>query len=366
MPDNFNYYNQDVENKGDGGFKNSPPPEAFVPKKEPSYPPFMAPIPLSPEEQLREEKKGIKRLATATGLSFCSIILSSFLLEILFIVVFLIIFGYKGFNLFYDAGVLQLLQISFSLFAFTLPFILIFKLYGFRISDIVPLKKSKKCLSVPLFLFGVAFCGFANIAASYLDFLFTAVGLNPSMPETEYPQGIFGFMLCLISTALVPALVEEFACRGIVLGALRKYGDGFALAVSSMCFGIMHGNFEQIPFAVINGLIMGFTVIKTESLRTAMAIHFLNNAVSVVFVYLPSSMDTSLQNVIYIVFLLCSLLGGILALKSKKSEEIFAPIKNNEDMLTPQRKKYTYFFLSAAIIIFIGYNIFQAIALALR
>ena len=51
----------------------------------------------------------------------------------------------------------------------------------------------------------------------------------------------------------------------------------------------MHGNFEQMPFAFLVGLALGFIVVKTNSLLLAMAVHATNNFVSVIFDFMPGS-----------------------------------------------------------------------------
>ena len=36
-----------------------------------------------------------------------------------------------------------------------------------------------------------------------------------------------------------------FACRGLIMGILRKYGDGFAVLMTAAVFGLMHGNLTR-------------------------------------------------------------------------------------------------------------------------
>ena len=48
-------------------------------------------------------------------------------------------------------------------------------------------------------------------------------------------------MLNLVSTAVLPALVEEMVFRGYILGALRPQGDGLAIVFSAVFFGLLHG-----------------------------------------------------------------------------------------------------------------------------
>ena len=313
----------------------------------------------SPQELAEiKERKEITRSANAIGISLILMIVFSTALSFGLI----IINAVTRRNFSGEPANQQVFQVFFSIFSFTMPFIICQKVIGRRISDTVSFKKTEKGMAMPLFFLGVAFCSFCNIGASYIYNIFNAFGIDYSVGETSFPKGIFGFLLVVIARAIVPALVEEFALRGIVLGSLRRFGDGFALIASSVCFGIMHGNFEQIPFAIMVGLFLGFTVIKTNSLRVAMAIHFYNNLISVIFSYIPDSISMDTQNLIYTVLLLASLVVGMLFLKNRDGE--FFTIEKSETALK-SKEKYKAFFGSAGIIVFICINFLEAFSFIL-
>lgn len=307
-----------------------------------------------------KEKKEIKKLGNTAGLSLLSLFLFSVLFGVVISVSALFSSG-TGWLVQYlqEPAIETVLQIVFSLLCFTVPFIVCYKIAGYRIGDLVSFEKSDRCKTVPLFFLGLGFCAFANIGSSVLGNIFSSMGFEYNMPETPKPEGIFGFLLSLIATAIVPAMVEEFAMRGLVLGSLRKFGDGFALVASSACFGIMHGNFVQIPFAVMVGLFLGFTVIKTNSLKTAIAIHFANNFVAVLMDYFPKSVTTQAQNVIYTVYLSIALICGIVALRFVNDD--FLELEKAETELS-RKQKYKSFFLSGGIIVFVIINLLEAVS----
>ncbi len=307
-----------------------------------------------------KEKKELKKLGNTVGISFILLLAVSVVLGLL-LGMSAIIFGSSQniLEILEDPAVTNVTQIVFSLFSFTVPFIVCYKITGYRIGDLVSFGKSEKSKTIPLFFLGIAFCAFANIGSNVLGNFFSSIGFNYNMPETPKPLGIFGFFLSVIATAIVPALVEEFALRGLVLGSLRKFGDGFALITSAVCFGMMHGNFVQIPFAIMVGLFLGFTVIKTNSLRVAIAIHFANNFVAVLMDYFPKGITTEAQNVIYMVYLSLALICGIIALRFVNDE--FLKLEKAETELS-ETKKYKAFFLSAGIIIFIIINLLEAVS----
>lgn len=307
-----------------------------------------------------KEKKEIKKLGNTAGITLILLLAVSVILGV-FLSIGGLIFGLsqKFLEIFDDPAVTNIIQVAFSLFSFTVPFIVCYKIAGYRIGDLVSFEKSEKSKTFPLFFLGLGFCAFANIGSSVLGNIFSSMGFEYNMPETPKPEGIFGFLLSLIATAIVPAMVEEFAMRGLVLGSLRKFGDGFALVASSACFGIMHGNFVQIPFAVMVGLFLGFTVIKTNSLKTAIAIHFANNFVAVLMDYFPKGVTSEIQNVVYMIYLCLALVCGVIALRFVSEEFLTLP-KSQTELKT--REKYKTFFLSAGIVVFIIANLIEAVS----
>ena len=93
---------------------------------------------------------------------------------------------------------------------------------------------------------------------------FSARGLNPA----------------LLLWAFAP-IFEELICRGVVLGSLRgKFGVTTAWLVSSLFFGVLHGQPVQVINATVIGLVLGYVYLATDSLWSVMILHALNNAVA--------------------------------------------------------------------------------------
>ena len=256
----------------------------------------------------------------------------------------------------------EVLQIILSLLLMTVPFIAFSKLDKFSVSRNGGFNRPKKGTTSASVMFGLGFCAFANIAVSAAGELFRSFGFHSNVPESAYPEGVFGFLLAVISTAIVPGLVEEFAFRGIVLGLLRPYGDAFAIVSSAAVFGILHGNFEQMPFAFLVGLALGFIRIKSGSLIVCMVIHAANNLIAVLLSF-ANDLSVVATNICYTVYLLLALTAavlGILFLKGKVGFSFPAP----ERRITA-RKTYVYFFFSPAMILFMMVFLFRALTFVL-
>ena len=318
------------------------------------------PYGLTPETY--EERKEIRKLGNIIGgaLLFMTVISIIFGFVMRIVLISLGLWGTKEVAILSDPATLQLLQVILSTIMFTFPFVFLFSTNGYTISKLIKFKKPKKEDILPYLLFGIAFCAFANITVSIIGNFFASFGIEYNVDFGEKPQGIFGFMLTFIATAIVPALVEEFACRGIILGSLRKYGDGFAVICSAILFGLMHGNFQQIPFAFLVGIALGYIVVKTNTIWIAVVVHFFNNAVSVVFQYLTQNISEMSQNIIFTIYLLGCLLLSVVSIYLLRDREYAYKIKTAKTY-SNKKQIYKWFFSAPTIIIFIVVCLLEAL-----
>lgn len=317
-----------------------------------------------PEEY--RKKRDIRRIALAVGIPCIFLSLISYIWSYLYLFFTTKIFGMtqsEAITFSQNPAMQQILQIIISCLMFLLPFTIAAKAFGVRIDQTVQFGRAKKGTALPFLLFGIGFCSFANIAMNYAESVFQMFGIGEyEVPRSDNPSGVFGFLLTFIATAIVPALVEEFACRGIVLGLLKKYGEGFAIITSSLIFGIMHGNFEQIPFATMVGLILGYIYIKTGSIWICVLVHGANNAISVILSYLENVMSANMQNILYLIYLVVVMLAAIFgALLFEKNTDENYSLEKPDDTLT-KKQKYSWFFTSWAIILFVVFNVLQSLS----
>ena len=310
------------------------------------------PFELSPKEK---EKKNIRK----TALYIAIPLLLIFALDLIWsknIYDLANLFGISMqsvYNFISEPAVLSLINIVFSVVCFVVIISVSAKIKGERISDLAVFERPKKGLTLPFLLFGVGFCTFSNIAVSYAGDFFEKFGFNYSVENETNPKGIFGFLIAVFATAFIPALTEEFCFRGVIFGFLKKYGDMFALIASSILFGVMHGNFEQMPFAILVGFVLGFIRIKTGSLWGCVALHFYNNFTSVVFDYAFIGVSDRVQNAFYVIFYSFTLLLGAVSvfLFSKSEKDLF--IQNPSDTVSTTKQKLLWFFTSPLVILFL-------------
>ena len=126
------------------------------------------------------------------------------------------------------------------------------------------------------------------------------------------------------------------------------------MLISAIVFGLLHGNFEQIPFAFLVGLYLGFLTIKTKSIVPAVILHFYNNFSSVVLSLVADKVSQNVMQFAYLFYLLimiCLGLVGLFVLK-KENNEFFA-MRGENDVLTFKTKVLTALLSPVIIVVYV-------------
>lgn len=88
--------------------------------------------------------------------------------------------------------------------------------------------------------------------------------------------------LVLLLVAVVPAVQEELAFRGVMLRGLSRLGAPWAIFISAVMFGLAHADIYRLVPVILIGLMNGWIVWRTRSILPAMLVHLLNNGAGVV------------------------------------------------------------------------------------
>lgn len=83
-----------------------------------------------------------------------------------------------------------------------------------------------------------------------------------------------------IQAVIFAPILEELWFRGLVLESLRPYGNGFAIFVSAILFGITHANLAQFFYATAIGFFLAYIAIHTGSIVVPMILHAMMNGIS--------------------------------------------------------------------------------------
>ncbi|MGN0558055.1 MAG: lysostaphin resistance A-like protein [Acutalibacteraceae bacterium] len=256
-----------------------------------------------------------------------------------------------------------------SIFVMTAAFFvcpLIFcKISKIDLNSVLPFKRVKVSELTAFIFIGLAVCTLSNYACDIIIKEFGLFGISNNIDFSQASDDIGMNIIALLSTAVEPPLAEEFLFRGVILGVLRRYGDGFAVLMSSILFGLMHGNFVQIPFAFIVGLILSFVTVRANSLLPAILIHFFNNFLAVFYDILDYNTNGTTANFIYFMITIATVAIALLAVfllcKNKRADEIMKLDSKSDDTLT-FKEKVSCSLLNPGIIIFIALILLEAVA----
>ena len=96
------------------------------------------------------------------------------------------------------------------------------------------------------------------------------------------PQELIGLsgnhLLLVVTFSLLPGIVEEFYCRGVLLPAYEEtVSTGRAIVISSLMFGLMHFNMWNILSPMVLGVVFSLLTIRFQSIIPAMFGHALFN-----------------------------------------------------------------------------------------
>ncbi len=231
--------------------------------------------------ELRNKKRAERNSLIFDGVCFGATIIISLIIQVILV---LLLQGSGYYSLFETSCTFQnafnilAVHVASMLIPYTILYLVLKKRYK---GDLVPAKKLDKVQLFAWVSLGMGLCLASNYITNGVIELFKMCGYELTMPEYEKPDSTLAVIVVIVSTAIIPGIIEEYAFRCSVLGALKGRGKFFAVLASSIVFGLMHGNVIQFVFAFLVGLVLGYITIKTDSVIPAMLIHGLNNGLSV-------------------------------------------------------------------------------------
>lgn len=94
------------------------------------------------------------------------------------------------------------------------------------------------------------------------------------------------FPVNYLFVAIVPAFGEEFIFRHTLYRKMRGCGDKTYIILSSLAFGLFHGNFVQFFYATALGFLLSYLYLQTRTLKYSILLHLMFNSISVILLTL--------------------------------------------------------------------------------
>lgn len=98
---------------------------------------------------------------------------------------------------------------------------------------------------------------------------------NPVMDMLK-GSNIWANLVCVV---LIAPAMEELVFRKLLCDRVRVYGEGTAILVSGLVFGLFHGNLYQFFYAFAVGLLFAYVYIRTGRVLYSMLLHMSLNFV---------------------------------------------------------------------------------------
>ena len=116
------------------------------------------------------------------------------------------------------------------------------------------------------------------------------------LPGNEAVELLLKHPLGIFSAVVLAPIAEEFLFRGAMQGyLLRRWKKPiWAISVSALVFGVVHGNLMQLSFAFVLGLVLGWVCYRTGSLVPSMLMHFVNNGLAVLSFHVMGNEEGSI------------------------------------------------------------------------
>lgn len=103
-----------------------------------------------------------------------------------------------------------------------------------------------------------------SIISQWIVSLFeTKLGIEVPNQTSDLITNSELWIVILVAVVIGP-IVEELIFRKAIIDRLSVYGDRVAVVVSSLAFGLFHGNFFQLIYATALGLVLGYVYTKTR------------------------------------------------------------------------------------------------------
>lgn len=201
--------------------------------------------------------------------------------------------------------VIGLLQLIIGIGAIAIPLWALLRLTRLQGKDLRILLPApwSPAFCLPVFL-GLA--NIANLAGALLSHLLGIENTTSILPS-EGPELFVQFLVLCI----MPAITEELFFRGALQGLLRPCGSAAAIFGPALLFALLHLDPVQGLTALVCGVFLGWLAERSGSILPGMLLHFTNNCLAFLSLYLrlyaPNNLSLAVELFLLLFFPLFAL-----------------------------------------------------------
>lgn len=244
-----------------------------------------------------------------------------------------------------------------ELMVFVVPSVFYCKLKGNGYTETLGLRAfSLGRLSLLCFLLLVLLSGVLLIKVGlYRVGIMTGTSVGPVIEGANQISGGGAQTLYLIFTAaVVPAVVEEFLFRGVILSEYAHLGGMLSVTVSAAFFAMVHFSVAEFPIYFFGGLILGTAAYLTRSLLSAIFLHIVYNLFTLYAEGFVWKLLWEEQSHVFFIYILAVVFLLFLVLSIGESERIFYGYAVSSRGEVPFVKRNTKSFSQAVAQIFLS------------
>lgn len=147
-----------------------------------------------------------------------------------------------------------------------------------RMPGEAPAKKSMKpgqFIVALIMCYALMYCG--NLVGTLIT---TVVG---ALKGSEVDNALMVYatesdmMVTFLYMVICAPILEEYIFRKLIVDRTVKYGQGVAIVLSGLMFGLFHGNLNQFAYAMLLGMFLAFLYVKTGNLKITIGLHMCIN-----------------------------------------------------------------------------------------
>lgn len=133
---------------------------------------------------------------------------------------------------------------------------------------------------------GMGLSSLASYGITFLNYLMSFLNIRMTTPDFSLQFSFGGNLLLILTTCVAAPIFEELLFRGLILTALKRFGNMFAIIITSLLFALAHGNLPQTVPVFFLSMVLCYVALRSKSLLPTITIHFINNAIAMLFTFL--------------------------------------------------------------------------------
>lgn len=139
--------------------------------------------------------------------------------------------------------------------------------------------------------YGVMVIG--NIIGLLITYLIGVIKGSPVQNSILNVMGAGDLWGNILIVGLCAPIFEELVFRKLLMDRILRFGEGIAVVISGLMFGLFHGNFNQFFYAFFLGMVFAYIYSKTGKIKYCIFLHMIINMGSTLLMPLFEKLDVN-------------------------------------------------------------------------